>query len=144
MGLFDKLRGTEGQLNAAEGFAGIALAAVAADGVLTEEEAQSLGATLSRMKLFRAMNPREFNAVFEKVVKRARSKGVDTLLAESSAAIPKDLRATAFAISTDLVLADGEVSDDELKFLERIAKSLEVPEAEAERIVEVLQIKNRG
>lgn len=145
MGLFDKVLGTkEETLSEAEGFAGIALAAIAADGVITQEEANGLGTTLSRMKLYSGMNSRQLNGVFEKLIKVIRGEGVETLLAKSAAAVKAELRPTAFAVAADLVMSDGHVDGAEKAFLEKIQKSLAVDDATAMKVVEVIQIKNRG
>ncbi|HWG89349.1 MAG TPA: tellurite resistance TerB family protein [Candidatus Thermoplasmatota archaeon] len=145
MGLFDKVLGTSSdKLNAQEGFAGIALCAIAADGSITEEEAMGLGTNLSRMKLYQGYSGRQMNNVFEKLIKTARSKGVPELLAQSAEAVPKELKTTAFAVAADLLFADGSVDASERKFLETIQKSLGVDDAMALKIVEVVQIKNMG
>ncbi|HLE97726.1 MAG TPA: tellurite resistance TerB family protein [Candidatus Thermoplasmatota archaeon] len=145
MGLFDKVLGTgTDKLNGPEGFAGVAFCAVAADGVLTEEEQLGLVTTMSRMKLYEGMSQRQIGAIFDKLVKIARSEGIDVLLQRSSEAIPNELRPTAFAVSADLVMADGMIATAERAFLEKIQKSLGVMDADALRIVEVIQVKNKG
>jgi tellurite resistance protein len=146
MGLFDKVLGssTTDKLTEPEGMAGIALAAVAADGVITEEEAAGLGTTLSRMNLYSGMSNRDVNRIFEKLIGVVRKQGVDALLALSSQAITPGLKPTAFAIATDLLMADGHVAPEEKAFLERIQKSLSVDDPTALKIVEVISIKNKG
>ena len=145
MGLFDKVLGTSSdKLNEAEGFAGVAFCAVAADGVLEQEEQMALVTTLSRMKLYSGMNSRQVGNVFEKLVKIARSEGVDVLLQRAAEATPANLKPTAFAVAADLVMADGHIAGEERKFLEKIQKNLGVDDATALKIVEVIEIKNRG
>lgn len=145
MGLFDKVLGsTTDKLTEAEGMAGIALAAIASDGMITEEEAAGLGTTLARMKLYAGMSNRDVNKVFEKLIKVARSEGVDRLLDLSSSAIRPELKQTAFAVATDLLMADGHVAPEEKKFLEKIQHGLGVNDETALKIVEVIAIKNRG
>lgn len=145
MGLFDKvLGGGNDKLNEAEGFAGIALCAVAADGVITEEEAAGLGTSLSRMNLYSGMSNRDVNKIFEKLLKVLRAQGAENLMSLSAAAVTKDLRPTAFAVATDLLMADGTVDAKEKRYLEQIQKSLDVSDDLAVKIVEVIGIKNRG
>jgi tellurite resistance protein len=145
MGLFDKVLGKGNDaLTAAEGFTGIAVCAVAADGVITQDEVQGLAVALSRTRSFKDSNPRQVQASFEKVTRLAKDKGVGELLRMSSEAIPKELRPTAFAIATDLVFADGDVSGSERKYLEEIQRTLGVADAEALKIVEVMAIKNKA
>lgn len=145
MGLFDKVLGSgSDKLNESEGFAGIALCAIAADGMVTEEEAMGLSTSLARMKLFQGMNQRQFQGTFDKLLRIAKNKGVEELMTLSAAAVPGDLRTTAFAVATDLLMADGHVDVKEKAFLERIQKSLGVADDLAVKIVEVIAIKNRG
>ena len=146
MGLFDKVLGgsTTDKLTEAEGMAGIALCAVAADGVITEEEAAGLGTSLSRMNLYGGMSNRDVNRIFEKLIKVVRQNGVEQLMTLSSQAITPNLKPTAFTIATDLLMADGNVAPEEKRFLEKIQKSLDVNDDLAVKIVEVIAIKNRG
>lgn len=145
MGLFDKVIGTTNEkLTDREGFAGIALCAIAADGVITEEEALGLGTTLNRMKLFRGLSQRQVSDVFGKVAKIAKNQGVESLMKHSAEAVPADLKPTAFAVAADLLFADGDVAPEERKFLEKIQYSLGVSDDVALKIVEVVAIKNKG
>ncbi len=145
MGLFDKvLGGGSDKLNEAEGFAGIALCAIAADGMITDEEAAGLSTTLARMKIFQAMSPKQQQQAFEKCLRLAKSKGVPELMSQAAQAVPGDLRSTAFTIAADLLMADGHVDPAEKQFLEKIQKSLGVADDLAVKIVEVISIKNKG
>ncbi|HUR69563.1 MAG TPA: tellurite resistance TerB family protein [Candidatus Thermoplasmatota archaeon] len=146
MGLFDKVLGSTAtdKLTEAEGMAGIALAAIASDGMITEEEAAGLGTSLARMKLYQGMSNRDVNKVFEKLIKVARTEGVDKLLDLSSNAIRPELKQTAFALAADPLMADGNVAPEEKRFLEKIQKTLLVNDGDAVKIVEVIAIKNRG
>ena len=145
MGLFDKvLGGGNDKLNEAEGFAGIALCAIASDGMITEEEAAGLGTTLSRMKLFRGMSNRDVNKIFEKLLKMAKSQGVETLMIQSAEAVKPELRPTAFTVAADLLFADGDVSPEERRYLEKIQKNLGVNDDLALKVVEVIALKNKG
>ena len=145
MGLFDKvLSSSTDKLSEPEGMAGIALAAIASDGMVTEEEAAGLGTILSRMKLYQGMSNRDVNKLFEKLIKVARAEGVDKLLELSSTAIRAELKQTAFAVAADLLMADGHVAPEEKRFLEKIQRSLGVTDDLALRIVEVIAIKNKG
>ncbi|MGQ0536435.1 MAG: tellurite resistance TerB family protein [Methanobacteriota archaeon] len=145
MGIFDKVLGSGSEkLNAREGFCGIALCAISADGVITEEEAFGLTNALARMRLYQGISEREFRGMFAKLVSTARAKGVEPLLSEAAAAVPPELRPTAFAVATDLLMADGHVAPDEKRFLEKIQKSLDVPDDLAVKIADVIRIKNQG
>lgn len=146
MGIFDKVLGggATDKLTEQEGMAGIALAAIASDGMITEEEAAGLGTSLARMKLYQGMSNRDVNKVFEKLIKVARNDGVDKLIELSSTAVRPELKQTAFTLAADLLMSDGHVANEEKRFLEKIQKSLDVNDDLALKIVEVIAIKNRG
>lgn len=66
------------------------------------------------------------------------------LVDQAKAALSQDMRETAFAIATDLVLSDRTVTPQEQAFLEDLYRILEIPSATAQQIVQVMTIKNRG
>ncbi|MBI0581563.1 MAG: tellurite resistance TerB family protein, partial [Methanomassiliicoccales archaeon] len=73
-----------------------------------------------------------------------KKKGMDALVAMAKESMPEDMKATAFAVATDLALADGEIADEEKNLLTKVQQSLGVPEDEAVKIIEVMLIKNKG
>src|SRR5205807_9490381 len=56
----------------------------------------------------------------------ARDDGLEETLEEINAALPDRLHETAYAIACDLVAADGEASQEELRILELIRHRLNV------------------
>ncbi len=145
MGLFDKVMGKRSnELDVAESFLAVALCAVAADGVITEEEAMGLQASLGRMQAFAKWDGKTLKKAMEKIVRSLHEGGVEAVLPAAAKALPKELRPTAFAVAADLLLMDGDVADTERAFLEALQKALAVEDALAVKIVEVLEIKNRG
>lgn len=148
MGLFDKVKGVKEaetvKLTKEESFAGIVLAAVAADGVITEEEAQGLVISLVRMKTYVGYTGNQMSALLNKLIGIIKKQGVDALVNMSKESLPQDMRETAFAVATDLALADGEIADQEKEILTKIQLGLEIPESKAVNIIEVMLIKNKG
>ncbi|WP_321420314.1 tellurite resistance TerB family protein [uncultured Methanomethylovorans sp.] len=148
MGLFDKVRGIkeaeQTKLNKEEAFAAVSLAAVAADGEITEDEARGLFTSLLRMKLYEQFNDKQMSAMFKKLVGIIKNQGVEALVTSSKEVLPVELRETAFAVATDLTLADGVLAKGEKDILTKIQESLGIPEDKAANIIEVMLIKNRG
>jgi tellurite resistance protein len=93
------------------------LAAVASDGYLADEEARGISAALSRMKLFRSYSNDVMGRLFDKLLGILRRDGINTLFNAAKESLPHDLQETAFAVATDLVLADGTVTEEEQNFL---------------------------
>jgi hypothetical protein len=56
--------------------------------------------------------------------------------------IPARLRASAFAVVADLLLADGKLESSERRFLERLGADLKLDPDAARGIVGVVVIKN--
>lgn len=148
MGLFDKILGGQSSenttLNAQEAVAAILFLTVAADGNISEEERELFVAISNRMKLLRVQTADEFNAMIRKIRGLLDKHGFEPLFKKATQAVPAELRETTFALSADLVFADGSVEEAEMKFLEMAQGALGVSDALALKIVEVLQIKNRG
>lgn len=146
MGLFDKFNSKDEKekLSKEEAFAAVSLASIAADGVITEEEARGLYIILLRTKMFSGYNDKQMSSMLNKLVNIVKRQGVDALVMLSKDSLPEELKATAFAVATDLALADGEIAEEEKKLLTKIQQTLGVPEAKAIEIIEVMMIKNKG
>lgn len=146
MGLFDMFSGSEGKsaFGAHEGFAGILLAAAAADGHIADEEAQGLWRAIERMKLYSSFTPDKFNKLMDTLLKILKKGGPEALVEKCVPALPERLRATAFCNAVDIVLADGSVEDDEKELIEKLQQALDIDDDDAKAIIKVMIIKNRG
>ncbi|MFQ4139613.1 tellurite resistance TerB family protein [Nodosilinea sp. PGN35] len=135
---------TESSMGIAEALASIALVAIAADGYLADQEGQDMTMLLSRMALFSSYSSEAMHRLFDKLLVRLKTDGPGVMVDQAKASLPQDLRETAFAIATDLVLSDRTVTPQEQAFLEDLYRILEIPSALAQQIVQVMTIKNRG
>ncbi|WP_341732585.1 tellurite resistance TerB family protein [Microcoleus sp. EPA2] len=148
MGLFDKIAQTrqhsEVTLGPAEAFAAIALIAVAADGYINENESQVLSMTLSRMQLFRSYPNDVMKKMLDRLLMLLQRQGVQVLFNAALATLPDELKETVFAVTTDIALADGEVSQEEEQLLNDLYIALGLSEEIAIKIIDVMLIKNKG
>ncbi|MEH2178792.1 tellurite resistance TerB family protein [Nostoc sp.] len=148
MGLFDAVLGTESQtqaaLNPAEAFAVIILTATASDGYLSVEQANSIISVLSRMKLFKSYPNEMMNRLFDKILGILQGDDFNALFNAAKDSLSQDLREAAFAVATDLVLAEGIIPEEEKNFLNDLYQALGVSREIAIGIVEVVLIKNRA
>lgn len=148
MGLFDAVLGTESQtqaaLNPEEAFAVIILVATASDGYLSVEQANSITSVLSRTKLFKSYPHEMMNRLFDKILGILQGDDFNTLFDAAKNSLSQDLREAAFAVATDLVLAEGIVVEEEKYFLNDLYQALGVSSEIAIKIVQVILIKNRG
>lgn len=148
MGLFDKVSGirqqTDVALGPAESFAAIAYLAIAADGYAADTEIQGLMTSLYRMQLYRSYPGDVMRKMFDRIQNILQRQGSEALLNAAVASLPDDLRETLFAVTTDLILADGEVTQEEENLLNSLCSALRIPEQTAVKIIDVMLIKNRG
>ncbi|MEH2294363.1 tellurite resistance TerB family protein [Nostoc sp.] len=148
MGLFDAVLGTESQtqaaLNPEEAFAVIILMATASDGYLSVEQANSITSVLSRMKLFESYPDEMMNRLFDKILGIFQGDDFNALFDAAKDSLSPDLREAAFAVATDLVLAEGIVPEEEKNFLNDLYQALGLSNEIATQIVQVTLIKNRG
>ncbi|PZV11550.1 MAG: Tellurite resistance protein TerB [Leptolyngbya sp.] len=135
---------TDSPIGPPEALASIAMVAIAADGYLADQEGQDMTMLLSRMALFSSYSSDDLNRLFNATLNRLKQQGPGVLVNQAKTALPPDLRETAFAIATDLVLSDRTVTPQEQAFLEDLYRILEIPSALAHQIVQVMTIKNRG
>jgi hypothetical protein len=148
MGLFDQVLGnrqtTTTDLSPAEAFAAITIIAIASDGYFADEEVNAIHSSLMRMQLFKAYPADMHRRMYDKLFGLMRRDGVPNLLNTAKSSLPFELRESAFAVATDLVLADGTVTREEENFLNDLCRVLELNQERALKIVEVMSIKNRG
>jgi len=97
----------------------------AADSELPEAELRIIGDIVGDLPVFRDFDraelPRVLNDCTELI---GRDDGLEETLTTIKAALPAKLRETAYAIACDLVAADGEASQEELRILELIRHRL--------------------
>jgi hypothetical protein len=73
-----------------------------------------------------------------------RREGLTTLFNSAKSSLPDELQEPAFAVATDLILADGVATEQEQDFLRQLHCALGIPAETAMKITEVMMIKNRG
>jgi tellurite resistance protein len=146
MGLFDKVMGPKEpeKLTKEEAFAAVGLAAIAADGVITEEEGRGFLVGLYRMKMYRNFNQNQMGNLLNKLINIVQRQGFDALIKLANEGLPAELKESAFAVATDLVFADGDVDVSEQQVMTKIQQMMGIPEAQAMKIIEVMSIKNMG
>lgn len=150
MGIFDSFR-QSGKLqeylvalSPAESFAAIMLIVIAADGYLSNEEISLLNTVLGRIKLFRSYSRDVMQRMFDKLTHVLQREGSEALFNAAMSTLPYDLYDTTFAIATDLVLADGNVSPEEESLLDSLCNAMQLPEETVHQIIQVMLVKNKG
>lgn len=150
MSLFDQFRQkndlVRGQvtLGPAEAFTAIILLVVSIDGHIADSEMELLNTVLGRMHLFRSYSDDVMARMFDNLMGILQRHGAEVLLDAAMTSLPHDLYETTFAIATDVVLADGEVTYAEEDLLSDLAKLMGISDDLVQQIIRVMLIKNKG
>ncbi|MGE5270146.1 MAG: tellurite resistance TerB family protein [Thiohalocapsa sp.] len=99
----------------------------AADADMSDSELQTLGEIIGHLPVFRDFDRNGLPALLNGCAEAlAREDGLDATLDAIRESLPPNLRETAYAIACDLVAADGEASQEELRILELLRHRLNV------------------
>jgi uncharacterized tellurite resistance protein B-like protein len=136
------LRGSAGEAwSEPEAFFAVLFAAVTCDGELSPAEHEELVALTHRSRALKSLSPQQLAALNARVVERLRGGG--QALPEACRCLPEAMRLSAFAHALDLVLADGDLTEDEADFLNALILHLGLDREDVERIADVIVLKNR-
>ena len=125
-----------------EALVGVAFCAVFADGTMEVEEDDRLSEYLADCRALRGCAEEDVRLAMTKAEAYARKHGEHALLAAAARSLQPPARETAFCLAADLVLADGEIAEEERGFIDRLRGALGVQESVASKVVEVLLIRN--
>jgi len=99
----------------------------AADANLPDAELQAIGNIVEDLPVFRDFDRHALPGLLNDCAELlSREDGLDGTLQAIKEALPARLRETAYAIACDLVAADGEATQEELRILEMIRHHLNV------------------
>lgn len=147
MGLFDKIfqSGSEDtSLNQQEAFMGILVSIAGADGTISESEWNEMINYILRLKIYESCNGSAIQKMYDKVYKILKREGAMALAEKSAAGLSEGHKLTAFACSVDIATADGVLEEEEKSVITQLAETLQVPEATALSVIEVMMIKNKA
>jgi uncharacterized tellurite resistance protein B-like protein len=124
-----------------QAFLCLLLSAAVSDGNFSQEERVEVQSLCLRSRALKAVGVNGLAAANAEVAQRLkdRPKG----LQEACESLPADMRLPVFAHCVDIILSDGELLQPEGEFLTKITGYLGVPLADAQRVMEVMLIKNR-
>ena len=129
-------------LDTDDAYIAVLLAAMDASGHTSADEAERAHHIIWSTRRFRDRDGAEIDERIERVRALMAEQGTAPVLDASASAIPDRLRPAVFAVAADLVLVDGRLERLESEFLRRLAGTLDLDAAAADRILEVIRIKN--
>jgi tellurite resistance protein len=99
----------------------------AADREMSDSELAIIGDIVGHLPAFRGFDRQKLSGVLEACSRLLnRENGLDEAFAAIKAALPANLRETAYAIACDVAAADGEASQEELRVLEMMRHRLDI------------------
>ncbi len=131
-------------LTEAEAFAGVVIASAASDYKLSDQEVKFIYFMFSRMRLFKDWTTAQYDNMLTKLLGSLKEKQTNEFLDLCIHSLPQPLHRTAFAAAIDLTVSDGYLSDEEKDFLYELQRKLNLDTDIANKIIEVILIKNRG
>lgn len=129
-------------LDTDDAYIAVLLAAMDASGHTSADEAERAHHIIWSTRRFRDREGPEIDERIERVRTLIAEQGTAPVLDASASAIPDGLRPAVFAVAADLVLVDGRLERLESNFLRGLAAALNLDAAMADRILDVIRIKN--
>ncbi len=119
------------------------IAAMNANGHVSAAEGARAHNLIWSTRRFRRRDGDRLGRLIDRMRTRLEEEEPEALSAEAARALPSRLRAPAFALVTDLVLADGTMDRKERRFLDRLGNDLRLKPDAVNRVIEVVRTKNR-
>lgn len=117
----------------------VLFSAAMADGSFNEEENMQIQGIARRSRALRSLSPQDLatanNAVNQRMAQNPNA------LQEACQTLPADMCLPYFAHCVDIILSDGELLKPETEFLHSLIPLLDLDEAHAKRVMEVLLLK---
>ena len=137
-------RGPVTTLDADDAFIALLIAAMEASGHTSVAEAARAHHIIWSMRRFRRRSGSSVGRRIERMRALIETHGPVPVIRASAKRIPARLRGSAFAIAADLVLVDGRMERAEAAFLRELAADLALDRRDADRILDVMRLKNRA
>lgn len=124
-----------------EAWIGVIYACANADKNVSDFEIEQLSRILTFKSIFREYNKIE---LYKKVSEAALNMTNEKLIDVCVPLISDEWRATVFALAVELVVGDGNLEAFEEKIIEYLQKKLDISDELAQKIVDVILIKQKG
>jgi tellurite resistance protein len=125
-----------------EAFIALLIGAMDANRHVSPEELARAHHIIWSMKRYRRKSGEHVGRLVDAMRTMVGVQGSLPVIAAAARAIPVRLRPAAFAVSADLVLADGKMEPAERRFLDRLASDLELERPATAGILTAMLVKN--
>lgn len=124
-----------------EAFFAVLFSAAVCDGGMDAVEQDVLIALIHRSRALKSLSDKDLEDLNSSVTRKLHGQENDAL-EEACRVLPSRLRLPLFAQALDIILADGDLSQDEAAFLNRLAAYLDLAENDVRRVADVMILKN--
>ena len=129
--------------SAADAFAAIALAAIAADGELSAVEARALRQQLEFRQPFRRFSDQQMGELLDRVLAQLRGSSCEALVKQATPLLSVEQRETALAVAAHLIHADHIGTQSGLSFLAQLQEVFGLDAIRSASILEVISLLHR-
>jgi tellurite resistance protein len=130
------------QLEVDEALIALFIGAMDANGHVAREELARAHHLIWSTRRFRRKSGETVGRLIDRMKRLLEEQDAPTVIDRAAKAVPPRLRQPAFAVATDLLLADGKIDGRERRFLQRLATAFRIPAGTATQIVEIMLLKN--
>jgi tellurite resistance protein len=131
------------ELELDEALIALFIAAMDANGHVAREELARAHHLIWSTRRFRRKSGERVGRLIDRMKRLVEDQDTSAVIDRAATAVPAGLRRSAFAVVTDLLLADGKIDASERRFLQRLAATFRIPVGTATRVLEVMLLKNR-
>jgi tellurite resistance protein len=125
-----------------EAFIALMIGAMDANGHVSPEELARSQHIIWSMKRYRRKSGERVGRLIDAMRTMVEEHGALGVIANAARVIPGSLRPAAFAVSADLILADGRMERAERRFLDRLARDLGLARKATAGILDAMLVKN--
>jgi tellurite resistance protein len=125
-----------------EAFIALLIGAMDANRHVSREELARAHHIIWSMKRYRRKSGERVGQLIDAMRTLIEDRGALPVVAAAARVIPARLRPAAFALSADLVLADGKMEPAERRFLNRLGSDLALEPQATARILDAMLVKN--
>jgi|SRR5687768_4414650 tellurite resistance protein len=130
------------RLSLDEAFIALLIGAMDANGRVSRDELARAHHLIWSMKRYRRKSGEHVGRLIDAMRTMVEEHGALGAIASAAQVLPGRLRPAAFAVSADLILADGKMERAERRFLNRLATDLGLGPQATARILEAMLLKN--
>lgn len=128
--------------NRQEGYCGMLLAIIAADGHISNEEVIDFHSAIKKANILKGASADFIRKMIDKCLRILDTKGMDELIRLSAEGLSPDIYEGVFATACDMVFSDGSVAPQEVAVMDKIKAALKINDQFARDCAEVFKAKS--